>query len=398
MGDLIESIENSKCEAGEFLSGLIGISSKSGEESGAALWLEKKFDDLGFETKRITLSDDIKDDPLYCRAGGNVEYDGRFNLAINVRGTGNSRVAVNTHIDTVPIGQNPKTAELRGGLVYGRGACDAKGQIAAIFQLLSALKHSGQTLKRSLTIHLVVEEEVGGNGSLGLRIKPGEFDAALVLEPTSLRVLTAARGAVWFDITVSGVSGHSGSASGVSNAILDAMQVVEKLKTYHAGLLHRLKGNPPFESFPNPMPLTIGMFNAGDWPATVPSKANIKGVCGFLPGMTAEAVKQEITGLLSPGHQQGEPIVDFIFSRDAFVTPRDSELLRLMGSAYARTGAAMELGAFPACCDGWFYASRGIPTLIMGAGNLEQAHSDNEYVALDQIDSLAQILGAFLMQ
>ncbi len=94
----------------------------------------------------------------------------------------------------------------------------------------------------------------------------------------------AVRGAVWFELICRGKPGHSGRASDVVSALKEAVKAMGVLEEYHDRLLASSRGfNPLFDSYENPMPVTFGMLQAGDWPATAPGTALVKGVFGFLP-------------------------------------------------------------------------------------------------------------------
>lgn len=395
---LFSRIEEAQNSAVDFLIRLIDIPSLSGQEQAAAEFIEDAFLRLGCTVTRLPISDTIKNHPLYCPAGDEISYEGRYNLQIELNANQGYGLVLNTHMDTVPPGENPAYARAEEDRIWGRGACDAKGQIAAIYLLFSALRRGGFELKEPLTAHIVVEEEIGGNGSLAIPIQENAYRSALVLEPTSLNIATAARGAVWFTLTVHGQAGHSGDAGGTKNAVLQSIKAIGLLQRYHEQLLEKLKGAPPFEVYSNPMPLTIGSLHGGGWPATVPDTATVKGVLGFLPGMTAETVKQEIVNLFNAPKADLSIGIEFPFSRDPFVTPRSDKAVTQMAAAFEAAGIAAQYDAFPACCDGWFYAHKGIPTIILGAGSLSNAHSNDEHVPIGHIRQLAKIIGSLYLE
>jgi ribosome-binding factor A len=171
------------------------------------------------EIERIPIEPEIAHDdaftPLaYCdHLDIDKAYEGRANLVAILRhgpldpapdrdddAPGSLRLAFNTHIDTIPPHVPP---ERRGDLLLGRGACDAKGQVATIlaaFRLLRGLRDRlGLRLRNDLCAQFVIDEETGGNGSLSLAVQdPFLFDGIVVCEPTRLRIHTANRGAVWY--------------------------------------------------------------------------------------------------------------------------------------------------------------------------------------------------------
>ncbi len=138
----------------------------------------------------------VGDEPLPASEA----YEGRTNLVVRMPGGGRGVLAFNSHVDTVAP-YLPIRAE--GDVVFGRGACDAKGQCVAMLGALRLLgrvrRHAGSITPCDLVFQFVIDEEAGGNGSLSLALDPRlGFDAMVVLEPTCLRIHPGNRGAVWY--------------------------------------------------------------------------------------------------------------------------------------------------------------------------------------------------------
>ena len=157
------------------------------------------------EVERIPLSNALREDEDYADPVPGIEYDGRSNLRVRVAGTGGGRsLLFNTHLDVVPASQGqeqPFDPRVKADRVHGRGACDAKGQVATLFTRLLAAQRLGVKLNGDVLAHLVVEEEVGGNGTLAMVRRGEQADGCIVMEPTDLRILSSVRGAVWFRVT-----------------------------------------------------------------------------------------------------------------------------------------------------------------------------------------------------
>ena len=257
----------------DFLEQLIRFPSLSGQEEDVIQFMYQSFRPLADEVELIPLSDKLLDDPEYSSPIPGIKYDGRHYLRLKLHGTGLGRsVIFNAHADVVPPSSqetNQFKPHQENGAVYGRGASDDKGQIATLYLMLQIIKEKQISFKGDIIIHLVVEEENGGNGTLAA-IRSGErADAVIVLESTGMKILPSVRGAVWFCIKCFGKSGHSGSAGKTANAIKMAVQVMQILENYHVKLLRKSKGIALFDEYENPMPLTFGKLNAGKWPATI---------------------------------------------------------------------------------------------------------------------------------
>ena len=358
--------------------------------------------DLADASELVSVSETITEDPDYSFPLEGITYGDRPNLRVVRKGTGGGRsLLFNTHVDVVPPSQGqerPFDPWIEEGVIHGRGACDAKGQIATLYLVLAALKDLGISLKGDVTYHLVIEEECGGNGTLAFIRGEDRADAAVVLEPTDMTILPSVRGAVWFDMTCYGRSGHSGRAGDVVSALKEAIRAMEILEGYHDRLLDASRGfNPLFDVFPNPMPITFGTMEAGDWPATAPQKARFKGVFGFLPNKTHPEIQREMREAIV---EEGDDWlkehfdIEFIYRHDGNELPVDHPLVRTLEDACRLAGAEPKIAGMPASCDAWFYNNQlKIPTVVFGPGTLRYAHSNQEQISMEQIlDGAAAIV------
>lgn len=389
-----KQIENNFERCIGFLLEMIQIPSISGKEEQLAEVIVRYFEGLGCDVRKLPIEQNITEDPLYCGLNGKGDYKGRYNIEVVFKGEENRNgLVINTHMDVVPPPeQNGFSAKRQSGYVFGRGACDAKGQIATVYLAMAALKAANYLPKKNITAHFVVEEEIGGNGSLSLLRKMGQYEKALIMEPTDLKIATAARGAIWFKFTFNGKSGHSGDAVNTKSALKIAVLAMQLLSGYHENLFEKLKNTKPFEGFLNPMPLTFGKLHSGTWPSIVPAQAVLEGVLGFLPSTTTEEVVKEIIELFIKSEISESVNMEFTFKRDGYVLERDSDFVLRMLDSCISNGIDNGLTALPACCDGWFYTKNGIPTIIFGAGRLSDAHAINESIRESDILKAAKVL------
>ena len=261
-----ETIRKTVCglmpSAQEFLRRLIAFPSTSGKEHDLLCWAEEEFRQLGLEVQRVPLADSLREDEDYSSPVADIRYEGRFNLRLRLPGSGGGkRLLLNSHVDVVPPSQgqqSPWQAIERDGVVYGRGACDAKGQVATIYLVLAALRTLDAPLAGDVIAHVVNEEENGGNGTLAM-VRAGETaDACIVLEPSTNKIFSSVRGAVWFRILCQGKAGHSGRAGDTVSALGLARKAMDLFETYHDDLLAASRGIPLFDKYENPMPITFG--------------------------------------------------------------------------------------------------------------------------------------------
>ena len=296
--------------------------------------------------ERPGLSNALREDEDYSSPVPGIDYEGRSNVRVEVAGSGGGRsLLLNSHLDVVPASptqKRPFDPRVKSNRVYGRGACDAKGQVATIYTALLAAKRLGLNLRGHLITHLVVEEEVGGNGTLAMIRRGEKADACVVMEPTDLRILSSVRGAVWFRVTCRGKPGHSGRAGDTVSALKMAIRAIEILEEYHARLLAASRGIPMFDAFPNPMPITFGKLAAGDWPATAPAIAVVEGVLGLLPNRTRYQVMEEMRQALMAGGdawQREHFQIEFMYRHDAHVLDPAHPLVRGLQASCQALGA-----------------------------------------------------------
>jgi acetylornithine deacetylase len=375
-----------------FLKKIIAVKSLSGEEEELMAALKSEFLPVCDSAQLVKMPQDLKSNPYYSNVKDGISYNNRHNLVLKVSGLTSETVILNAHADTVPAAEEMFEAYEKDGTIFGRGACDDKGQIAAIYLLLAAIKKSGVKPLKTLLVHVVAEEEIGGNGTLALMQEEIHASLAIIMEPTDLKILTASRGVLWFRADTRGIAGHSGDVKSVKNALKTAVALMGILEDCHKKIYRRLKGVHPFEDFANPMPLTFGMLHSGHWPATAPKEAILEGVFGFLPGMTTQEVIAEIAkGIDNAGAEiSGYTEISFPLQRDSSVTSRELACVEEFAKSVQEAGIKVQYSALPACCDMWFYShEKKIPAVIFGAGELRHAHSDNEQVKLADIRSCA---------
>ncbi len=387
-----------------FLCDLIRCPSLPGNEAEAIAYATSRFADL-VQVDKVDLSNSLREDPDYSDPLPGLSYDGRSNLRLRLGGTGGGQsLLFNTHLDVVPPSEGqlrPFDPIVEDGIVFGRGACDAKGQAAVIYGVFACLRQMDSLLRGDVLAHLVVEEEVGGNGTLAMIRRGEEADACIVLEPTEGRILSSVRGAVWFRVTCTGTPGHSGRAGDTVSALKLAIRVIEVLERYHASLLASSKGIRFFDEFKNPMPLTLGKLAAGNWPSTAPAQATVEGVLGFLPNKTRQEVMNEMKKAIL---HCGDPwlrdhfTLEFMYRHDSHVLDPEHALVRELQAACRQSGASGEVAAMTASCDSWFYNNQlSIPTVVFGPGSLRFAHSNEEQIDLESIATATTALVALTL-
>lgn len=390
-----------------FLCEMIKYQSTRGNEGEVNRFIFNELKEYCDKAELIQIPDSFISHPEYRWPLNGLTYRDTQNVRINLspsKKIGRSLI-INAHSDIVPASKNQPNAfnpKIEHEVIYGRGACDDKGQIAILYLLLRTLKELNLKPAGEIIIDIVIEEENGGNGTLFSLQNQINADAALVLEPTDLKILISVRGAVWFELKCYGRPAHSGSPNSGISALKTIIQAMNILEEYHDELLKKSRGlNKLFDQFENPMPLTFGTLSAGDWPATVPATATVRGVFGFLPNMTVDETQRGIVeSLLTRGNKwlQDNFKINFnMLNNEGSQIPDDHSLVEALKLSVSEAGITPEVSAMTAACDAWQYVHRkGIPAVVIGAGSLSHAHSNIEQIEIESIRNMAKILYNFI--
>lgn len=389
-----------------FLFDLIRIPSTRGYEGAASRYVAEKMAPLVDECTLVAIPDSFQDDPDYAFRLPNFSYRNTPQVECIIRGTGEGKsVVLNAHLDVVPPSEGQADAyqpHEENGIVYGRGAVDDKGQVAALYALALSLKEQGIRPKGDIIFHFVIEEENGGNGTLAMVRRGVKADAAIVLEASEFHVIPSVRGAVWFELEVYGRAAHSGNIKGRISALDKAFEAIQIFQRYHDCLLAESRNLPLFDVYEDPMPLTIGQCEAGNWPASVPSKATLKGLLGFLPNKNRFEVQKGLRNALETEGDEwlrGNFKLTFpMLNSDGNMLPEDHPLVKGLSAALLQTGLPARTQAMTAACDAWFYNNiAGIPTVVFGGGSLATAHAKDEQIKLEEVYLTAEVLRHFVL-
>jgi acetylornithine deacetylase len=271
------AVERGFADTVAFLQELVGVPSLLGNEEPAQQLVEKRLRDLGFEVRSI--------EPSAERLASHpdsgiplVSYEGRRCLVGTLAGGPGRSLLLNGHVDVVseaPVERwtrPPFGAEIDSGRLYGRGACDMKGGIAAMLLGVEAALAAGP-LPGSVVYQSVIEEECGGNGALTACLEGPTADGVVIAEPTSGSFDVAAVGVIWARISVEGNSRHAAHTDEGSHPIDTILAVVEALRNLEAEL--NADPEPEFAGLERPYLLNAGALHAGDWPSMTPGKAEL---------------------------------------------------------------------------------------------------------------------------
>jgi len=362
------------------------------------------FEDVG-RAELQNLSAEMKSDPDYSFIEAGIDYADRHNLLVRMDGSGAGRSAIlQTHLDVVPAGDWTQAfaPRVEDGIVFGRGACDCKRQAATLWLALTALHNSGIKLKGDVLAQFVVEEEIGGNGALAAILAGDRADAALILEPTSVQIHPACRGACWFRYTVAGRAVHMGRRREGVNAFEKAMKLCSALLDYESNLITASRNQPLFERYEHPVQVNIGVVRAGDWPSMVPDSCVVEGGVGFLPNKPMREVMDDLWQLVLDSGDTWlieNTKLDFPkLHNDAYRMDPNHPAVLSLANACKLSGLKSEVFGWNVSCDARLYALRGgIPAIVFGPGDIAHAHSNHEQICMDDIGRAAVAIARWLM-
>lgn len=319
----------------------------------------------------------------------------RPNVVAVLKGTGGGRaVLLNAHTDTVGFAgmDDPLTPALEGDRIFGRGAYDMKGGLAAILLAVEELS-AGENLRGDVIVTAVADEEYSSLGT-ELALQSVTADAAIVTEPTGLDVCIAHKGFAWIEIETTGRASHGSRPDLGRDAIGMMGEVIVELNrindTLRQGQVHPLLGTAS---------LHASLVRGGQELSSYPASCLLHVERRTLPGESQSTVGHEIAEALRLAGTRIDAFdaqADVFFWRDAFSVSEDSFVVRDL-----REAATGVLGRTPAVVgqtpwmDAALIQAAGIPTAVFGPGG-DGAHAVSEWVSLSDVVACAQTLAAFV--
>ena len=331
-----------------------------------------------------------------ARAGLEVEYQevfhGRANLLAWLKPSSKPRqcVAFVPHMDTVGVSTEAQFKPIvRNDCLYGRGACDTKGSIAVMLAALTELARSGhRPAQTELVFAALVDEESGQGGSRFLARSGFKADLAIVGEPTRLRVVTAHKGDLWLKLETRGRAAHGSRPELGRNAVHSMAKIVDLLETDYAARLRKRR-----HSLLRHATINVGAIAGGRQPNIVPDSCAIQIDRRTIPGETDAAVKREILRFIR-GRGLSVTMSDTKDEQPAPALEADTRLPLVR--EFLRCAGQSKPAGVDFFTDAGVLASAGIPSVVFGPGDIAQAHTADEWIALNQLERGVRILGRFL--
>lgn len=320
-------------------------------------------------------------------------------------GTTDGGVVLSGHTDVVPVdGQDwdsdPFKPAIRDGRLYGRGTCDMKGFIGAALALVPEM----QAARLAKPIHLALsyDEEIGCAGAplliADLKQRGLNPSGCIVGEPTSMRPIIAHKGINTYRCCVRGHAAHSS----LTPKGLNAIEYAARLICHIRDIADEFRAKGPFDELYD-VPFTTAQtsqIQGGNAINTVPAECRFSFEFRNLPTLDPDAIFAKIDAYardtLLPKMRREHPDAAIEISKIASAPGLDADeqaaitqLVRALSADQSQRKAAYgtEAGLF---------ANAGIPSVVCGPGNIEQAHKPNEYVELAQLDGCERFLRKFI--
>jgi acetylornithine deacetylase len=289
---------------------------------------------------------------------------------------------------------DPFGARIEGGKLFGRGSCDVKAGGAAMLAAFARLVREKPAGSASVTLAFTVDEEHTFLGIQELVSSGLRADCAIVAEPTLLNIVSAHKGVVRWCIEAAGQACHSSRPERGVNAIYRMAWLLNGIEEYS---LH-LRNLPP-DPLLGPRTLSVGRIVGGVSANTVPDFCRIDLDRRTIPGEDSAAAVESLNAFL-----KGYPGIDFPFVATKPqlacppLDPRGSEaLVQRLGEAIDSVVGKHEVQAAPYGTDASSVSGAGIPAVVFGPGDIAQAHTEDEWIDLAQLEPAAEILFRFAL-
>jgi len=313
-------------------------------------------------------------------------FPGRDNVLVRLAGPEGAPVLLmEAHMDTVGVEAmaGAFVPELREGRLYGRGACDTKGSLAAMMAAVERLVEESTALACSVALLAAVDEETSGKGARAHVAAGGTADGAIVGEPTDGRVVNEHNGCVRGEIEVIGRAAHTSVAGEGINAIEGMAEVILALRAVDRNLAMRPGGPAQNGS------LTVSLISGGAGINIVPERCLINYDRRTVPGQTSGQALAEIDAALD-GVRAADS--EYRIERrepwlvgNSLATGPESGIVRIASAASAALGLDATPIRVPYGSDASKFQEGGIPTIVFGPGSIANAHAVDESVPIKDL-------------
>jgi acetylornithine deacetylase len=350
--------------------------------------------------------------PLYWNGR---DYRDRPNVGARRKGAGGGRsLLLSGHIDTVPRGTQPWTrgafdGQIEGDRLYGRGSNDMKGGVGTNLFVLEAVERMGVKLRGDLVFETVVDEEFGGvNGTLAGRLAGFNADAAIISEPSFLRICPAQRGGRIAHITLTAAGGVLTDGKFPAGVVDQLTHLLVRVKEFGDQRRRKAKVHEMYAHHADPVPVSITKVFTSPWgtrePITTPEVCKVEMYWQAMPGESQDEIEREFFAWLdaliddAPQLFATRPVVEFpVRWLPGSAILKSAPLVNELFQCATRIlGHEPPIVGIEGPCDMYvFHQAFGIPAVLWGAkgGN---THAADEYLEIDSAVAAAKTLLSFV--
>lgn len=308
---------------------------------------------------------------------------GRSNLIARFDGEKAGRSYVmEAHSDTVGVEGmtiDPFGGDVRGGRLYGRGACDTKGPMAAM--LCALLGHlEGERPPATWYFISTVDEELGALGARHLVEQKFRCDGVIVAEPTQLRPIVSHKGAVRYRVRVRGRAGHSAYPEHGVNAIHAA---AEWVRTVEAAVVKK-----------EGVTFSVGTIGGGEQVNRIPDSATMEVEFRVPPGTALRQIEEMLEKATNAVEQSRAGCAiqrEQSQSYPPFALDVKSPFRQVLASLFSADNDPGETARYST--NAGFFAQAEIPCVVYGPGSIEQAHTADEWIEISSLIQARKVLG-----
>ncbi len=390
-----------------FLDRLLRFDTTDGNEAEAQAWFAEELDRMGLEVYEWEADPEgLADHPSFPDDPAEIDADGRPSVGgVLELGSGGRTLVLNGHVDVVPADReswssDPFDPVWEGDRLTARGAVDMKGGLAAcVFAALALADREGLTGR--VVVESVVGEEEGGIGAAAAALSnpyPFERDAAIVAEPTKLEPVVATEGSLMKRLRLRGRSAHAATRWHGESVLPHFERIRRAFSDLETERGERVS-HPLYREFPIPWPVNCGTVRAGSWASSVPAALEAEFRIGVAPGESASEVEAEFEGRLAEVVAESEWLTEHPPSFERFSiqfepaeTDPEERVVRAVSDALAASGRPGEPRGATYGADSRHYVEAGIPTVLFGPGNIDQAHFPDETMSVSELVEATDLL------